>query len=155
MKFLLIPLLVLVNGCMLDNISPTRKLNESIRDMNDASRWGRIDLAVQFVEPTYQASFLKARYRWGRQFRIADTELIRLDIDSEQDQAIAFMAISWYSIDQMTLHNTVVRQVWKEHDGHYLMIAEAVFEGDALLMQGPTKTVTEAGPQAISGAPPS
>lgn len=155
MRFSLITLLVLVNGCMLDNISPTRKLNESIRDMNDASRWGRIDLAVQFVEPTYQASFLKARYRWGRQFRIADTELVRLDIDSEQDHAVAFMAISWYSVDQMTLHNTVVRQVWKECDGHYLMIAEAVFEGDALLMQGPPTAVTKTGTQTITGAPPS
>ncbi len=155
MKLSPIVLILLVNGCLLDNISPTRKLNDSIRDMNDASRWGRIDLAVQYVEPTFQATFLKARHRWGRQFRIADTELVRLDIDSEQEQAIAFMAISWYRIDQMTLHYTIVRQVWKEHDGHYLMSAEAVSEGDALLMQGPSKAVTQAGTKTIASAPPS
>lgn len=153
MRVIPIIIILLVNSCFLDNISPTRKLNEAIRDMNDASRWGRIDLAVQFVEPTYHSNFLKARHRWGRQFRIADVELVRLDIDSEQDQAIAFMAISWYRLDQMTLHHTVVRQVWNEYDGHYRMSGESVFEGDARLMQGPPKAVTKAG--AIADTPPS
>jgi len=155
MRLVPIVLILFVNGCLLDNISPTRKLNDSIRDLNDASRWGRIDLAVPYVEPTYQANFLKARHRWGRQLRIADTELVRLDINSEQDQAIALMAISWYRIDQMTLRHTVVRQVWIEQDGHYLLSAEAVSEGDALLMQTPPKAVIKAGVKTINGSPQS
>lgn len=155
MRLVPIVLVFLVNGCLLDNISPTRKLNDSIRDLNDASRWGRIDLAVQYVEPTYQANFLKARHRWGRQLRIADTELVRLDINSEQDQAIALMAISWYRIDQMTLRYTVVRQVWIEQDGHYLLSTEAVSEGDELLMQAPLKAVNEAEAKMVTSAPQS
>lgn len=155
MRLVPILLIFLASGCLLDNISPTRKLNDSIRDLNDASRWGRIDLAVQYVEPTYQTTFLKARHRWGRQLRIADTELVRLDINSEQDQAIALMAISWYRMDQMTLRYTVVRQVWIENDGHYLLSAEAVSEGDALLMQTPSESVTKAGANVITGPPQS
>ncbi|MBN1655953.1 MAG: hypothetical protein JXA30_19455 [Deltaproteobacteria bacterium] len=155
MRFILLAFVLFAHACLLDNISPTRKLNDSIRDMNDASRWGRIDLASQYVDPAYQTTFFKSRHRWGRQFRIADTELVRLDMSPDQDQAIALMSISWYRIDQMTLHQTVVRQIWKERDGTYLLSAEAVFEGDAILIQGPPKPSADSGGPTAGKAPAS
>jgi hypothetical protein len=155
MRYLVIALLLLTNACLMGSLSPQKKLNDSIRDVNDSSRWGRIDLAIQYVEPTYRDTFLKSRYKWGRLFRIADTEVVRVELNSDKDRAVSLMSISWYRIDQMTLHHTIVRQKWKDYDGTYLLTAEDVFEGDALLMQAPPSDGTKANDNSLDMAPPS
>jgi hypothetical protein len=155
MRSLVIALILLSNACLLGGLSPQKKLNDAIRDVNDASRWGRIDLAVQYVEPTYQDTFLKSRYKWGRLFRIADTDLVRVEMNPDKERAVSLMSISWYRLDQMTLHHTIVRQQWKDCDGTYLLTAEDVLEGDALLMQPPQDTGTKANDNSLDMAPPS
>ncbi len=125
------------SGCLLNNLSPSEKLNDSIRGMNDAARWGRIDIALQYVEPVYRQKFLVSHHGWGRNIEVADSELLRIAMAPDQKTAVALVGISWYSLDNMTLHNTVVKQTWEERDGGFVMASEDVFEGDAKLLATP------------------
>lgn len=127
------------SGCLFNNLSPTEKLNDSIRGMNDAARWGRIDLALQYVEPVFRERFLRTHHGWGRNIEVADSELLRIEMAPDEKAAVALVGFSWYRLDSMTLHSTVLRQVWKERDGHYVMGSEDVFEGDAKLLAAPSR----------------
>jgi hypothetical protein len=118
---------------MLENLSPTARLNDAIQGMNDAARWGRIDLAVQYIEPAYHDRFLKIRRGWNRRIKVADADLVGIQMVPDQDVAVARIAFSWYRLESMTLHHTVVRQVWNEHDDGYLLGSENVVEGDGTL----------------------
>ena len=127
------------SGCLLDNLNPSEKLNDSIRGMNDAARWGRIDLALQYIKPEYRERFLVSHHNWGRDIKVADSELLRIEMAPDRKTAVALVGISWYDLDSMTLRNTVVKQAWQERDGGFVMNAEDVFEGDAELLAMPAE----------------
>jgi len=125
------------SGCLLNNLNPSEKLNDSIRGMNDAARWGRIDIALQYVEPVYRHKFLVSHHGWGRSIEVADAEVMRIAMAPDRKSAAALVGFSWYSLDNMTLHSTVVKQTWEERDGSFVMASEEVFEGDAELLAIP------------------
>jgi len=126
-------------GRLLNNLDPSEKLNDSVRGMNDAARWGRIDLALQYIEPVFRERFLTTHHGWGRNIEVADAELLRIEMAPDRETAVALVGFSWYSLDSMTLHSTVVRQVWKKGDGDFRLDSEDVFEGDAKLLAAPAK----------------
>jgi hypothetical protein len=134
---ILLACLPALGGCLLNNLDPSEKLNDSIRGMNDATRWGRIDLALQYIDPVFRERFLVSRHGWGRSIEVADSELLRIEMAPDRKMAVALVGFSWYSLDNMTLHSTVLRQVWKEREGHFVMDTEDVFEGDAKLVAVP------------------
>ncbi len=138
---------VLCGGCALGHLSPTSKLNQSVREANDAARWGRLDLAVQYVHPAYRDQFLAHRRYWGRDIQVGDADLVRMDMPPDDDDrpATALVAVSWYRLNQMALRQTVLRQVWKEYDGNFLLASEDVVDGDAFLLTPPA-------PDALSQA---
>jgi hypothetical protein len=138
--------ILLLIGCDFSNLRPTEKLKQSIQEMNEAARWGRIDLAAQFVGPAYRQRFFRAHSTWGQRIQIADLEVVRLDIDSKKKSATASIAISWYGLDQMTLRQTTVRQQWKLLDGQYILDDEDVLEGEPALLAIPVNKTSSSSP---------
>lgn len=138
--------ILLLIGCDFSNLRPTEKLKQSIQEMNEAARWGRIDLAAQYVGPAYRQRFFSAHSTWGQRIQIADLEMVRLDIDSNKKSATASIAISWYGLDQMTLRQTVVRQRWKSLEGQFILDDEDVLEGEPSLLAVPVKQTASSNP---------
>jgi hypothetical protein len=114
--------------------------------MNEAARWGRIDLAAQYVGPAYRQRFFSSHSTWGQRIQIADLDVVRLDIDSKKKSATASVAISWYGLDQMTLRQSVVRQRWKLLEGQYILDGEDVVDGEPSLLVIPANKTASSTP---------
>lgn len=132
----------LLSGCLLNNINPSQKLNERVQEYGDATRWNRLDIAVQMVTPGYRDAFMKRHSAWGRAVEVADAELIHIQIAPDGNTATSTLAYSWYDLSAMTLARTVVRQTWDIRNGYQVM-GEDVVEGAAELLPVPSAEETD------------
>jgi hypothetical protein len=124
-------------GCFMANTSPAKKLSETVQDLNEQARWGRLTDAANLVEPAYRNAFLSAHQQWGSEIKLADTEVLHVQIAPGAEHANAIVNYSWYAIETMTLHETTVRQRWSAYSGGYALTSEAVVRGDPRLLHVP------------------
>lgn len=127
-------LLSTLPGCLLDNASPSKKLTDTVYEMNKATRWGSLGMAAQMVEPSYRNRFVETHRHWGQVVQVADTEVMQIQIDPGTEDAVAVIAYQWYQMDMMTLHETVVQQRWTNANGNYGLASEMVVKGDPRLL---------------------
>jgi hypothetical protein len=136
-------------GC-LNNMSSTRKIGDTVHDMNDQARWGRLGDAAQYVDPTYRGQYLANHKLWGSTVQLADAEVVHVQIAQGAEHATAFVTYSWYATDTMTLHQSVVRQRWQSLGSSYALISEVVVQGDPQLLGAKGEsTSTEAAPISL------
>lgn len=124
----------LMGGCFLDNASPTKQLADTVHEFNDSARWGRIGSAAKFVEAGYRVRFVEAHRSWGRNIKLADGEVLSVSFADDRQSAQAIVTYSWYDLDTMTLHDTVIRQTWKSQEDFYGLSDETVIEGNPRLL---------------------
>jgi hypothetical protein len=124
-------------GCLFESLSPTATLNDQIRDLNEESRWGRLDLAVRRVSPRYRPAFMRSRRSWGRHISVADVEVMDISIDPDSEEATSAVELSWYDQREMVLYTTVVAQRWEKTGEGYLLREESIESGDATLLELP------------------
>ena len=81
--------------------------------------------------------YLTNHRRWGSAIQLADAEVVHVQIASDASNATAFVTYSWYSTNDMTLHQSVVRQRWssQEESDSFALISESVVQGDPLLLK--------------------
>ena len=139
-RFLLAGALALVlPACLLQNISATETLRDSIVGLNDELRWQRMDLAVSRVAPTFRAHFMESHQAWGRDIHVADTELMRVNLDEDGDRATSLVAVRWYSMRTMTLHQSMVEQSWQRAGRDFVLTDESVVSGaTGILVERPS-----------------
>lgn len=125
-------------GCFMANTSPAKKIGDTVQDLNEQARWGRLGDAALLVEPSYRNTFLNAHQQWGSEIQLADTEILHVQIAPDAEHASALVMYSWYAMDTMTLHETTVRQRWSAHGGGYALVSEAVIKGDPRLLRLPS-----------------
>lgn len=131
----LLPLVTLVLcGCMFQNIAPTERLGDAVNGINDETRWGRVDLAAQRVDPRFRSRFSASHARWGRQIQIADSEVTQMTLAEDGDTAISVVAVSWYQLDGMDLRVSVLEQKWKRSGNAFVLSRERVVDGDQELL---------------------
>lgn len=133
MRIWLVLLTVTLAGCM-GSTSTTKKITENVQSLNDNTRWGRIGDAALLVEPSYRDTFVSAHQAWGSDIQLADTEIVHLQIASDNEQASAIVTYSWYAMDTMTLHVTTIRQHWAARSGGFALTSESVIKGDPRLL---------------------
>ncbi len=132
-----------LSGCLFQNIAPTEQLTDQVYSLNEEARWGRLDLAVRRVSPTYRPTFMTSRRAWGRRISIADTEVSALAVEPGSDEATSSVEISWYDLQSMELRSTVVRQRWAKSSSGYQLDEETVIGGDETLLDLPDEDETE------------
>lgn len=135
--------LVFLAGCVFSRFSPTELLTEQVRGLNDETRWGRVDIAIDRVDAPYRNRFLSSRREWGADVRIADTELNRLILADDLMSATSMMEITWYDQRTMEVSNTVVRQHWVKRDDAFLLDEETITSGDETLFAEEEETEEE------------
>ena len=108
--------------------TPRSRASEAAREMNQAARWGRMDIAMQATFEEYRSEFLKNRASWHSQLRILDTEMAGLTLP-ESDKAIVQVDISWLLVDNSDLRVTRIEQEWGNHKGSWLIESEKRVSG--------------------------
>lgn len=135
----LLPLLgLLLSGCLLQNLAPERQLQDQVYQLNDETRWGRIDLASQRVHGDYRARFLLAHRAWGHDIAIADVDPTNIQIDGEGDLARSLVTVTWYDQNTLYLDRTVITQEWQRTDNGYQLHAETIIGGNEGLLADAT-----------------
>jgi hypothetical protein len=130
--FAIVPLLLA--GCIFQRFAPTQILQDQVHSLNDETRWGRVDLASERVAPSYRRTFLESRVAWGRDVRIADTELNQLILATDMMSATSTIEVTWYDQRTMEVSSTVLRQHWIKRDDAFLLDRESVLAGDEALL---------------------
>jgi len=119
--------LILGSGCMLPPTQADR-VTQSARELNLATRFGRMDLALGGTAKGARELFLERRAEWGKNIRIVDVELTSLAMKDEF-QATVQVDVSWVRVDDDTLRTTRIAQTWKD-DGGWHLTREQRIAGD-------------------------
>jgi hypothetical protein len=144
---------VLLGGCFMNNASPQKKFTDRVHELNDAVRWGAMGLASSMVAPAYRHQFLMSRREWGEVIKVADHEIVHLEITQGRDGATAIVSYQWYLQSSMTLRRTVVRQRWTQLEDRFGLVDEVVVQGDGRLLNGSDADVGGPEPLTLLGDP--
>ncbi|NOY89602.1 MAG: hypothetical protein GXP55_00235 [Deltaproteobacteria bacterium] len=125
---------LLLSGCIFGNISSAERLRDSVIELNDQARWARIDLAIAQVAPSLRREYRATHRGWGHAIRVADTEILGVEVGEDHDEATSTVTVRWYSTDTMMLAETTLKQKWRAAIGGYRLIEESVSDGDPRLL---------------------
>lgn len=127
----------LVWACTLSNLSPAARFSEAAYRLNDAARWGQVELATAHVAPRYKPTFLARRREWGERISIAEVELLHLHLSDDKDSAVSELSLSWYDPAGMSLRKSFITQRWASERGQFRLVDEAVNKGDPAIFAEP------------------
>ena len=116
------------------NLRADKKIGDAVENLNRHTRWGRIQDAALLVQPDYRETFLTQHSRWGTDIQLADSEIMNIQIASDEKNASAFVSYSWYAMDDMTLYETTLRQLWERYNNNYVLSSESVVKGNPKLL---------------------
>jgi hypothetical protein len=119
-------------GCV-PPVSPGQLLADSAYDMNTATRFGRMDVALEHVGPAAQEDFTKRHEGWGRDKRIVDVELTGLRMRAS-DEADVTVSVMWQRPDEAHVRFTQLAQRWQDGRGGWRMTSEELSGGDVGLL---------------------
>jgi len=144
--------LIGISGCLIQNLSPETRMRDSVIELNEGARWGRMDVASGHVSPPFQTQYKLSHMRWGRDIQIADTEILGMnpETDDEGQGAFSRVAVRWYDESTMVLADTVIRQTWQKHKQTFVLTNESIESGHPGLLaipEGPQQTQPAAEPE--------
>jgi hypothetical protein len=118
-------------GCLMQNLSPETRMRDAVIELNESARWGRMDVASGHVAMPFQPQFKISHLRWGQDIQIADTEILGMSPETDEDGEDAFsrVAVRWYDQSTMVLADTVIRQTWQKHKQTFLLTDESIESG--------------------------
>jgi hypothetical protein len=126
---LLVSLLV---GCLPSQV-PAREVSDVARDLNLATRFGRMDLAAEHTSEAHRKRFLESRAEWGTDLRVVDVEVARMNVP-DASKAEVIVDVSWVRADEQLLRSTRIRQDWENPGGGWLLSGEQRIAGDLGLL---------------------
>ena len=146
---LLVAALAALGGCLAPP-SQSQRVTDSAREMNLATRFGRMDVALGHAAKGAQQSFLERRADWGKGVRIVDVELAVLAMKDEMNATIQ-VDVSWVRVNDDTLRTTRLAQVWRD-DGGWHLVRELRMAGDLGLFCEPLPPPENAAPRDVQFA---
>jgi hypothetical protein len=119
--------------------SPAERLSFSAHELNAATRFGRIDVALAHVNHAAQASFLRRRRPWGEGIRIVDVEMKGIRVNDD-DNATVSVAVSWHRLDETTLRVSRIEQKWTQGVNDWILVEEQRVAGAPGIFAPPPKS---------------
>jgi hypothetical protein len=119
-------------GCMPLG-APSQQISDVARDVNVATRFGRMDVAIEHTSEAYRAEFLRQRAEWGKEVRVLDVELSKLELTSS-DAAEVFVDVGWVRMNEGLLRSTRVKQLWQNQENDWQLDSEERLSGDVGLL---------------------
>ena len=124
-------------------MSPLQRMQDAANDLTTATRFGRMDMALERVSHASRDEFVRKHAAWGSTIRIADCDLSGLRFLDKEHAAVT-LTISWQRIEESDLRGTQISQKWKDHRGRWLLESEERVAGDVGLFGEPTTVVRAA-----------
>ena len=119
-------------ACMPSQV-PAREVSDVARDLNLATRFGRMDVAAEHTSEGHRQKFLDSRASWGTEVRVVDVELSQLHVpDAETAEVI--VDVSWVRMNEGLLRSTRIHQDWENPGGGWRLSAERRIGGDVGLL---------------------
>jgi len=134
-----------VVGCFAQ-ANPSQRLSESAYNMNNATRFGRMDVALELVGAEARESFTKTHASWGKGLRIVDLEFSGLQLAKKGAEADVFVTVSWQRFDDPDVRVTNLTQRWIDVRGTWSLISEAEKAGDGGLLDARLKAEQKPAP---------
>jgi hypothetical protein len=128
------------------------KLQEASQEHNVNARFGRLEMAVERVDPKEREQWARRHAGWGNKVRIADTETSGTRLVSQTEGEV-MVRVAWYRPDEQELHVTTIKQKWKDVNGEWKLVDEARVEGEPGLI-GDAVIVAPPSSAEPSTAPP-
>ena len=66
-------------------------MRDAVIELNEGARWGRMDVASGYVSPPFRPQFQASHVRWGRDIQIADTEIIGMNPETDEEGGLRFL----------------------------------------------------------------
>jgi hypothetical protein len=108
--------------------SESRLVNAS-NDFNQAVRFGRLDIASEYVREIARDEFTKGHGAWGKSIQIADLEVSGMKMRRDGD-ADVFITVSWQYTTETSMRTTDVVQRWSSTRGNWTLLSEQERSGD-------------------------
>lgn len=154
-RFATVALLALpLLGCPVMHQSPGARAQEAANELNVNSRFGRMELASENVSPKAKDAFLEHRRGWGAKIRVADYELGGIKLAKNEEEADVWVKVAWYRVDEGDLHQTTLKQKWKDVKGAWLLVEESRSDGDLGLIGDEPARAADAATASAKNAPP-
>ena len=132
-------------GCIAPT-SATQKLADTAYDMNNATRFGRMDVALEHVAMKSREQFQREHAGWMRNARIVDIEFNGIQVKKDGDGEVS-VTLTWQRADESTTRTTSLIQRWTETRNVWTMASEEARGDDGLLGE------KEKAKDAVSAAP--
>lgn len=127
--FVMLSALAWLGGCV-PPPSPLERLTDAAYDLNTATRFGRFDVAMGYVEPGQRTDFARRHAKWGRGLRVLDVDLLSIQPVAE-DAVEVHVMVAWHRVDESTMRQSQVAQLWKIEEDDWRLVAERRIAGDA------------------------
>ena len=132
-------------GCIAPT-SGTQKLADTAYDMNNATRFGRMDVALEHVAMKSREQFQKEHAGWMRNARIVDIDFNGIQVLKNGDGEVS-VTLTWQRSDESTTRTTSLIQRWTETRNVWTMASEEAKGDDGLLGEkDQAKDATSAAP---------
>ena len=139
---LLVLPLILAAACAAP--SKAQRVQETADEFNMGTRFNRSELVLPQVAESARERFLTQHRKWANEVRIVDLDFIGLTV--HDDNADVFLSIGWQRANDPDMNTTVVRQVWHDFRGTWMLMKEERSQGDYGLLgdSGPTDAAPRA-----------
>jgi hypothetical protein len=109
--------------------SPVQRVSDAARDLNVATRFGKMDMVVSHVDASVRADFMARRSQWGREIRLVDIDLAGVEIRDET-HAVVIVDVSWVPLRDNILRSTRLSQNWEDNGHGWKLSRETRVAGD-------------------------
>jgi hypothetical protein len=134
--------------------SAGQRLSDAAVDMNAATRFGRMDIAIEHVGAAARAEFARRHAAWGGNVRVVDLEMGGFDL-VQRDEAEVLVNVAWQRPDESTVRVTRIAQRWRDEQGRWKLVDEERKDGDTGLLGDQAPQAGKTAPHgAASVAPP-
>lgn len=121
--------------------TPGAQLIDSANDLNNATRFGRMDVALEQTAPVARDTFMERHQAWGNEIRVVDVVVTSAQIIDEE-RAEVLVQIAWTRMSEGLLRSTSLRQSWRNpKSGGWQLEREQRIGGDAGLFGEPLPAV--------------
>jgi hypothetical protein len=148
----LVSLIHLVSCVVPPNSS--QRLTEAAMELNTATRFGRMDVALERVGAKAREDFLRRHAEWGTRLRVVDVEFGGFDL-VKRDEADVFLDVLWLRSDEATVRATRIAQRWRDDRGRWELVREERKDGATGLLGDTPPVKKDAGePSGATADPP-
>ncbi len=107
----------------------SERATSAARELNVATRFGRMDIALEATAPSFRSDFSKRHAQWGEGIRVLDLELAGLQMKDSRNAAVS-VDVSWSPVNSSLLQRTRLEQTWTDQGHGFVLVRERRIAGD-------------------------